>query len=282
MPDGPFSRGEDSLEALFHVRKPVIGVVHSLPLPGSPLYRGQNMDEVYEHAIREARRYAQGGIDGLMVENAQDLPFLKPDDISHETVSTMAVMARLVKEEVDLPVGVSCLADGVIPALAIAKASGAAFVRATQWVYGYLGNHGFVDAQAPKALRYRTSIGANHIRVFADVRVKHGSHAIVADRSASEIAHDSEYYGADGLIATGSHTGFATPVDEVRAVKAGTSLPVLVGSGANAENVGELLQDADGVIVGSSLKTGGMWWQPVDPDKVARFMDAVGRARGGR
>lgn len=279
MSEGPFSRGEDPLKALFDVAKPVIGVVHSLALPGAPSYRGRSMDEIYAHAVAEARRYADGGIDGLIVENANDLPFLKPDDISHETVTAMAVMTRLVMAEVRLPVGISCLADGVVPALAVAKASGALFVRATQWVYGYVGNHGFVDAQAPKALRYRTLIGADHVRVFADVRVKHGSHAIVADRTATELAHDTEYYGADGLIATGAHTGFATPIEEVRAVKAGTSLPVLVGSGADAGNIADLLVEADGVVVGSSLKTGGQWWQPVDRDKVARFMEAVRRVR---
>ena len=279
MSTSPFPDRVDPLKALFDVPKPVIGVVHSLALPGSHSYRGESMEEIYAYALAEAMRYAQGGIDGLIVENARDLPFLKPQEISHETVTAMAIMARIVRQEVGLPVGISCLADGVVPALAIAKASGAAFVRATQWVNAYIGNEGYVDGCAAKALRYRRQIGAEDVHVLADVHVKHGSHAIVADRSLTELTHDTEYYGADGMIATGTHTGAATPIDEVRAIKSATRLPVLVGSGANDENIGVLLQVADGVIVGSSLKRGGKWWQPVDVERVRSFMDAVRRVR---
>ena len=275
MSTGAFS----TADPLFSVPKPVIGVVHSLPLPGAPGYRGQPMEEVYRYAVEEASAYARGGVDAVIVENAADLPFLKPDEIGHETVTAMAVMAARVREAVKLPVGISCLADGVIPALAIAKASGAAFVRATQWVNAYIGNAGFVDARAPKALRYRAAIGAEGVRVFADILVKHGSHAIVADRGLAEQAHDAEWYKADALIVTGTRTGAATPVEDVAEVKAATSLPVLVGSGANPENIAALLRHADGVIVGSALKQGGVWWQRVDPEKVAHFVAAVRRVR---
>ncbi len=279
MSQSPFPRSQDPLKALFTLSKPVIGVVHSLPLPGSPWYQGQSMEEIYEYALTEARRYAAGGVDGLMVENARDLPFLKPDEIGYETVATMSVMTQLVRSELSVPVGVSCLADGVVPALAIAKASGAAFVRATQWVNAYIGNQGFVDARAPQATRYRASIGAADVHVLVDVHVKHGSHAIVGDRSVKEQAQDAEYYAADALIATGSRTGAATPIEEVRDVKSSSSLPVLVGSGANVDNIEALLREADGVIVGSSLKQDGAWWNPVDVDKVRRFMDRVRQAR---
>lgn len=268
-----------SIDALLGVPKAVIGVIHSLPLPGAPSYRGQSMEEVYRYAVQEARAYAEGGVDAVIVENASDLPFLKPDDISHETVTAMAVMTSRVREAVSLPVGISCLADGVVPALAIAKASGATFVRATQWVNAYIGNAGFVDARAPKAMRYRTDIAADDVHIFADVLVKHGSHAIVDDRSLAEHAHDLEWYGADAIIVTGTHTGAATPVEDVAEVKGATRLPVLVGSGANADNITTLFDHADGVIVGSAMKRGGQWWQPVDPAKVRRFMEQVPRVR---
>jgi predicted TIM-barrel enzyme len=36
---------------------------------------------------------------------------------------------------------------------------------------------------------------------------------------------------------------------------------------------------ADGVIVGTSLKVDGITWNPVDPDRAQRLMDAARSAR---
>jgi hypothetical protein len=55
-------------------------------------------------------------------------------------------------------------------------------------------------------------------------------------------------------------------------------VPVLVGSGANADNVAHLLTAADGVIVASSLKRKGQIEQPIDPQRVSHFVQAVRRA----
>lgn len=45
------------------------------------------------------------------------------------------------------------------------------------------------------------------VNCLADVHVKHGSHAIVADRPVAEQARDAEFFAADAMIATGSRTG---------------------------------------------------------------------------
>jgi predicted TIM-barrel enzyme len=52
-------------------------------------------------------------------------------------------------------------------------------------------------------------------------------------------------------------------------------LPLLVGSGCTEHNVAEILSIVDGVIVASSLKVGGVWWNPVDETKVRAFMAAA-------
>jgi len=116
--------------------------------------------------------------------------------------------------------------------------------------------------------------------VFADVHVKHGAHAITADRPVAELARDVEFFDADVAIATGQRTGDAASLDELRTIAAGTSLPVVVGSGVTPGNVGDILRVADGVIVASWLKRDGVWWNPVDPDRLRSFMAAVERARG--
>ena len=107
------------------------------------------------------------------------------------------------------------------------------------------------------------------------MHVKHGSHAIVSDRSLAEQTRDALFFDADVLIATGQRTGDATDIEEVRGIRSASSLPVIVGSGLTAENAAELLKIADGAIVGSWAKRDGVWWNSVDSERVRRLMSVV-------
>ncbi|MGI8700599.1 MAG: BtpA/SgcQ family protein [Nocardioidaceae bacterium] len=265
----------DVLARLFSVPKPLIGTVHLDPLPGAPRYDGQPMSAIVARAIADAERYREGGVDGLIVENEGDIPFLKPDLVGPETVAAMSVVTHVVVQAVDLPVGVLCLANANVQSLAIAKASGARFVRANQWANAYIANEGFVEGNAAVALRFRAAIDARDIAVFADVHVKHGSHAIVADRDIGELTHDTEAFDADVLIATGQRTGNPTEVEEVRAIASVASRPVLIGSGLNHSNAVDLLTVADGAIVGSAMKEDGVWWHPVSVERTRAIVAAV-------
>ncbi len=269
----------NAIEAIFGRSKAVIGVIHSLPLPGSPGYGGMTMREIVAFAVAEAERYKAGGVDGLIVENHGDIPFAKPDALGPETAACMAVMTDAVRRSAGLPVGVNVLANGAVQAIAVAKAAGAAFVRVNQWSNAYVANEGFMEGKAGDAARYRAWLRAGAVRIFADVHVKHGAHALTADRTIGELARDNEFFDADVAIATGQRTGDAASMDEVRAIAAGTSLPVAVGSGVSPEVVGDILTVADAVIVASWLKRDGVWWNPVDPDRLRFFMDHVARAR---
>ena len=270
----------NAIEAIFGRRKAVIGVVHSLPLPGAPSYDGMPMADVTAFAVDEARRYADGGVDGLIVENHGDIPFAKPEHLGPETAACMAVMTAAVVQAVKLPVGVNVLANGAVQAIAVAVAAGAVFVRVNQWANAYVANEGFVEGPAAEATRFRARLHGRAIRIFADVHVKHGAHAITADRSIAELARDVEFFDADAAIATGQRTGDAATIEELRTIAAGTALPVLVGSGVNPDNVGDIFGVADAVIVASYLKQDGVWWNPVDPARLRRFMAAVEQARG--
>jgi membrane complex biogenesis BtpA family protein len=266
-----------ALEAPFGKRRVVIGVIHARPLPGAPDYDGQPVEEVYAATLEDGLRYAAGEVDGLIVENHGDIPFLKPDAIGPETAAAMAVMADRVRREIGLPVGINALGNGALTALAIAKAAGAAFIRVNQWANAYIANEGIVEGPAAAATRYRAWLRARELKVFADVHVKHGAHAIVADRSLAELTRDVEFFDADVVIATGQRTGDAAVLDEIRAIREATTLPVVVGSGVTAANVGDILSVADGVIVASSLKRDGVWWHHVEPDRVTAFMAEVRR-----
>jgi uncharacterized protein len=267
----------DTLFALFGVRKPIIGMIHLLALPGAPHFPGGSLEPVLDFALADVEALCDGGVDGLIVENAWDIPFTK--DIGLETVAAMSALVGPIRKAAGVPVGINCLANGAIPGLAIAKASGAQFVRVNQWVNAYVANEGIIEGPAGKALRYRSAIKGDDIKIFADVHVKHGAHAIVADRTLREQTRDAVFFDADVLIATGQRTGDVTEASEIDGIKAGTSLPVIIGSGFRTEDAARLLKHADGAIVGSSIKRDGAWWEPVDIDRVRRLMEIVYSAR---
>jgi membrane complex biogenesis BtpA family protein len=175
--------------------------------------------------------------------------------------------------------GINVLANAPLPALAVAKAGGARFIRVNQWANAYVANEGLIEGEAALALRYRAALRADDIAVFADSHVKHGAHAIVADRSVAELTRDLEFFDADVVIATGQRTGDPADLDELETIGRATTLPVLVGSGVTLDNVAAILERSAGVIIGSSLKHGGVWWESVERARVAAFMKVVAGLR---
>ena len=266
----------NEIERVFGRRGALIGMLHLRPLPGAPRYRPEEgVEAAFEQALREARLLVSAGFDGLIVENGWDIPFVPPDRVGHETTAAMAVILSRLRSEIRVPVGVNCLANAVEASIAIATAAGGSFVRSNQWVNAYVANEGFLNGRAGEASRYRHAIGADEVRVWADVLVKLGSHAITADRSLAEQVRDLEWFDADAIIVTGRRLADPPVGDDVVEVRATTDLAVVVGSGVTADNVGALLSVADAAIVGSALKEGGVWWA----DMSVAAADSIARAR---
>lgn len=263
------------LDTIFGIKIPLIGDIHLPPLPGTPRYRGESMTAILERALRDAEAFVNGGMNGIILENHGDIPFLKPNEIGPEIIAAMSVIAMRVTDAVNVPVGINLLANAAVGSLAIAKASGAKFIRVNQWVNAYISNEGLVEGESARALRYRKQIEAENVAIFADVHVKHGSHAIVGDRPVSEQARDVEFYDADVTIASGNRTGDAIPEEEIRSIRSGTRLPVIAGSGITVANAAAILPLLDGAIVGSSLKEGGVWWNSVEIARVEALVAAV-------
>lgn len=272
---------ESIINSIFRRNQVIIGVVHCLPMPGTPRWRDKDFRKTIDIAVADAEAYVKGGVDGLIIENHGDIPFLKPERIGHEVTTGLAVITDRIRQRFDVPLGINVLANGAVPALAVAKAAGAQFVRVNQWANAYVANEGIVEGEAAVALRYRAAIGAEDVAVFADAHVKHGAHAIVADRSVSEMVRDVEFFDADAVICTGQRTGDAAAVDEIATMRNATGLPLLVGSGITPDNIDTMLPLLDGVIIASSLKQGGVWWNPVEEARVAAFMEKVHAVRSG-
>ena len=266
-------RSSNAIREIFGRDKVLIGMIHCPPFPGAPRYRGDRVEAIYDSCLRDAERLIQGGIHGLIVENHGDVPFQKPEDIGPETSAFMAVVSDRVRRATGVPIGVNVLANAPLPALAVAAAGGADFIRVNQWANAYVANEGFMEGRAAEAMRYRSLLRAENVRVFADSHVKHGSHAIVADRSVAELTRDLAFFDADCVIATGQRTGHSASLAEIDEIGSATHLPLLVGSGVNEDNILAILERTNGVIVASSLKEEGVWWNPVDPDRVRRFVE---------
>nr|WP_272209802.1 BtpA/SgcQ family protein [Marinicella sp. W31]MDC2875631.1 BtpA/SgcQ family protein [Marinicella sp. W31] len=269
-----------AIREIFKTDKVLLGMIHCPSFPGSPRYRDQSVDSIYDTCMRDADALIGGGLDGLVIENHGDIPFSKPDDIGHETAAFMSVVTDRIKQATGVPIGINVLANAPIPALAIALAGSASFIRVNQWANAYVANEGFMEGRAGEALRYRSLLRAEHIKVFADSHVKHGAHAITADRTIPEQTRDLAFFDADVVIATGQRTGNAATIEEIDEVRSATDLPLMVGSGVTKENIGDILARTNGVIVASSLKEGGVWWNPVDPERVKAFMEAARPALG--
>src|SRR6476469_2288264 len=108
----PWKQHMDSLQIkdlneIFRTSKPVIGMVHCWPLPGAPGYSGYGLQTIIDNSLRDTEALAEGGVDGLIVENMWDIPFRAGPHIKPESIAAQAVVARAVGQAVDLPMGVN-------------------------------------------------------------------------------------------------------------------------------------------------------------------------------
>jgi uncharacterized protein len=262
---------------LFANPKPIIGVIHVGALPGAPA-NTQTVDEITAQAMREAAIYRDNGVDGVIIENMHDTPYLR-GAVGPEIVAAMAVIGRAVKTECRLPVGIQILAGANIEAMAVAHAADLDFIRAEAYAFAHVADEGVIQSSAAKLLRYRKMIGADRVQVWTDVKKKHSSHAITADVSLGATAGAVEFMRGDAVIVTGSVTGDAPKIADVEEARAHCRLPVLLGSGIDANNIADFYQAADGFIIGTYFKADGRWTNPVEAERVRRLMTLVERDR---
>jgi len=200
-------------------------------------------------------------------------------NVGPETISAMASMVADVVDAVKIPVGVNVLRNDFKASLAIAHVTGSKFLRTNVFIDAVVTDQGLIEASAPELLRYRRYLGADDIKIFADIHGKHG--APLSPRPIEQSAMDAAYRGlADALIITGPMTGAEPELEDLMMVKKMIpDRPVLVGSGVDKENAVKFLEHADGAIVGTSLKIGGVVDNPIDEKRVKALMMAVKKLR---
>lgn len=264
------------LRDLFGVNKPVIAMAHFPALPGTPRYDASlGVEGMMAKMEKDVRHLLDGGVDAIMFCNEDDRPYTFQADFE-----AVAVMTRIITElrPTDRPFGVDFLWDAKAP-LAIAKATGAAFIR--EVVSGvYESDMGLWAPDAAALYRYRRQIDAQDVRIFANIMPEFASPLgtrTVAQRATSVVTSTL----VDAILIAGPMAGAVPDLSLIKEAKeaVGAAVPVFLNTGATAERVGQYLSVADGVIVGSSLKVDGYTWNPVDPERVKAFMSAVKEIR---
>jgi len=270
------------LKEMFGVEKPIIGMVHLMPLPGSPGYEGWDMNVIVENALRDAKVLVENGVNGLIVENMWDLPYFVGKNVPPEEIAAHAVAAREVVKSVNVPVGITVIHNGGRVALGIAKAAGAKFIRVCLYTGAMVWDTGEFDhGNAAELMRLRKALYAEDIKFFADVYKKHA--VMFPGIDPKTHATWTDFYMADAVIVTGRMTGSPPDPELVKEVKEVVGeTPVLIGSGLNPENAKQLLKYADGAIVGTYFKVKGLTQNPVDPGRVRKLMWVVEEIRRGR
>jgi len=256
---------------VFPRSKPVIGMIHLPPLPDYPDSRG--IDYAIGHAVRDLHVLEAAGIDGVLIENEYDRPHrvaAGPATIAAMTRITRAV----VQEATDTIVGCEILLNDPKASLAVAKMSGANFIRTDYYVDAMTRpEYGEFAIDARGLIEYRETLNAADVLIFADIQVKYAT--MIEPRPIGESARIAFEEKADALVITGSTTGNAPLAEDLRSAAAGMPLPVLIGSGLDSSNASNLLDACDGAIVGTAL----MHDRILDADAVDKLMSALGRMR---
>ncbi len=260
------------LKQIFKTDNPVIGVVHLFPLPTSPRWKGK-LKEVIARAEQEATALSAGGVDAIIIENFFDAPFVK-DCVDPAVVSAMTLIVDRLKGMVMLPIGINVLRNDARSAMAIATCTEVDFIRVNVLTGVMATDQGLIEGKAHELLRYRRELGSE-VAIMADVLVKH-ARPLGTPNLTVAVQDTIERGLADGVILSGWATGSPPTQEDLELASAAAGeTPVFIGSGANWENIPQLMQAADGVIVSSSLKRHGKIDETIDPIRVSQFVEAA-------
>ncbi|NLF27540.1 MAG: BtpA/SgcQ family protein [Clostridiales bacterium] len=263
----------DLIERVQHGGKGLIGMVHCLPLPGT--FRADTtIRQVVDRAVSDAKALQDAGFDALIVENEDKCTAPK---LTMAQITALSIVVMAVRDAVRLPIGLSCGSLNYEFAFSLAKIADCQFVRVPVFVDTVMNHTGIVTPCSQQVVHCRKMVGAEDIKIFADVQVKH-YYMLNPNIPITASADWAVNQGADAIIVTGASTGMETPLDDLRQVKKRVPIPVVAGSGVTETNIKEQLGAADLLIVGSSLRKDGCFGNPIDAQRAAKLVCAAGLA----
>ena len=265
-----------ALDFLGETKKVVIAMVHIGALPGAPLFDAKvGLEKLIEGAAADIEHLQAGGVDAVMFGNENDRPYVFK--APPEGIAAMTAVVQAAKERLKIPFGVNYLWDPVA-SVAIAAATGASFVREI-FTGLFASDMGLWQPDCASALRLRRQLGRDDLKLLFNINAEF-AHSL--DARPIELRAKSAVFSslADAILVSGPITGQPIDLANLRYVReAVEGVPVFANTGVNVNNVREILSIADGVVIGTHFKVDGVTWNPVDGQRVKRFMDLVARLR---
>jgi uncharacterized protein len=264
-----------SFKDTFGTDKPVIAMVHFPGLPGRPRYdRATGRAHLVDVVGRDIAALQDAGVDGLLFCNEADLPYQLA--VGPEIPAAMAAVIGELRSSVRVPFGVNILWDARA-SLALASATGAVFIR--EVLTGvYESDLGMITPAIGDLAAYRDAIGANSVALFDNIAPEFAS--AIGRRGIAERAKGAAFLGVDAILISGPAAGVPFAMSDLSAAKdAVPDTALIANTGVRAGSIGDILAVADAVIVGTSLKVDGITWNPVDPARAQRLMEAARSAR---
>ena len=251
-------------------QKVLIGMIHCLPLPGTHGATA-TIDQVIARAVSDAKLLEESGFDAVMVENEDS------GVASHMTkvqYAGMSMVAQAVRSAISIPMGLCCGCLNYEEALSICKVAGGSFFRAPIFVDTVMNYNGIIEPCSPQILAYRKQIGAENIRILADVQVKY-YYMVNPNIPVTQSARWAAKQGADAVIVTGTASGAETSMNDLQQAKNSISIPVVVGSGVTVNNITQQMEIADILIIGTTLRKDGKMSEPIDPVQAKAIVAAA-------
>lgn len=242
------------------------------PLPGSPGYNG-NDEAIMATALSDLTHYIEAEVDAIVLENSHDLPYIKAP-LPAPAIEMMKSISREVRKRFGGPIGIQMLEGANEAALEIGHESNLDFLRVEGYVFAHIGGAGIIEGCAGKLLRHRRQLGCEHLKIFADVKKKHCSHALTGDLDIIDEIKQAEFFLADGVIVTGARTTEPPGFGDLRRAGKAARTPVIIGSGMTPDNIKKYYSLADGFIVGSTFRQDGQFLGALDPKRLQAFTKA--------
>ena len=259
------------MTAFVGIDRPLIGMVHFRPLPGSPKYAGESLRSIADAASRDADALLSAGFPLVSFSNEADRPYVT--QVGPEVVGYMSRLISEASRDVDGPFGCGVLVDPYAT-IAVARAVDAAFIRLSFGVAA--GMFGLEISTPGELLRYKSEIGADDVAIAMNV-APHFATSLDNATQAELALRYAKFVEPRAIQVIGAGAGHAPPLAEVEAVKraADVDVAVLTSTGVTKENVAEYLTVSDGVIVGTNLKEDGIIWNRIDPKRAREFIAAA-------
>lgn len=257
---------------LLSLKKPIIAMVHLPPLPGSSPYdRAGGMAKIIESAARDLEALQGAGVDAVMFGNEGDRPYR-----TTATFAGLAAMAAVIgelKPAINVPFGVNYLWDPMAT-VALAAATGADFAREI-FTGVYASDMGVWAPDAAAALEERSRLGRPDLTLLFNINAEFSA---ALDTRPIETRAKSAVFSslADVICVSGQMTGEGVAMSDLERAKDAVGMtPVFANTGVRIETVADILEAADGCVVGTHFKVDGLTWNPVDANRVRQFMDYV-------